>query len=169
VHFYTHSVDVEVGDVEDLELGHDGFGVSARADFADESDQALLCFDQWLEIGFAGVTGAPDADVSDKMGEDVGVVELNHGVEWEVFVGVSETVHVWLESFEDGVDVVLVFEVVLDEEAEEFGFRVLLEGFGSDLELDGLGVAGEEDRVDCFGWVGDEVVGVEVGDEAGEL
>ena len=42
-------------------------------------------------IGFAGVTGAPVADVSDKMGEDVGVVELDHGV-------VSEDVHVWLES-----------------------------------------------------------------------
>ena len=26
VHFNTYPVDVEAGDVEDLELGHDGFG-----------------------------------------------------------------------------------------------------------------------------------------------
>ena len=86
-----------------------------------------------MEVGFAGIVGAPYADVPNEMGEDVDVVELCHGVEREVFVGVSKTVHVRLESSEDGVDVVLVFEVVLDEEAEEFGFRVLLEDCVSDL------------------------------------
>lgn len=38
VHFNTHPVDVEAGDVEDLQLDHDGFGVGARTDIADESD-----------------------------------------------------------------------------------------------------------------------------------
>ena len=83
VHFYTHSVDVEVGDVEDLELGHDGLGVGAGADVANESDEALLCFDQWLEVGFAGVVGAPDGDVADEVGADEGAIELGHDGEWE--------------------------------------------------------------------------------------
>ena len=52
------------------------------------------------------------------MWEHVGVVELFHGIEREIFVGVSEAVYVWLELFDDGVDVVMVFEVVLHEEAE---------------------------------------------------
>jgi hypothetical protein len=95
------------------------------------------------------------------MWEHVGVVELFHGIEREIFVGVSEAVHVWLELFDDGVDVVMVFEVVLHEEAEQLGFWVSLEDFGSDCELYGLCGAGVEDGVDGFG--------VEVGDEVGKL
>ena len=60
MHFCTHSEGVEVGDAEDLELGHDGFGVGAGGDSADEADDALLCFDQWLEVGFPGIAGPPD-------------------------------------------------------------------------------------------------------------
>ena len=69
-----------------------------------------------------------------------------------------------LELFDDGVDVIVVFEVVLNEEAEQLGFRFLLKDFVSDGELNGLCAAGVEDGIDGFGGVGDEVVGVEVGD-----
>ena len=77
VHFYTHSVDVEAGDVEYLKLGHDGFGVRAGGDIADEADEVLLCCDQWLEVGFAGDVRPPDADIANEMWEGVGVVELS--------------------------------------------------------------------------------------------
>jgi hypothetical protein len=55
MHLCAHAVDVEASDIEDLELGHDGLGVSAGADSADKANDALLCFDQWLEVGFAGI------------------------------------------------------------------------------------------------------------------
>ena len=46
---------------------------------------------------------------------------------------------------------------------------VFSEGGFSYCELYGLCVARVEDRVDGFGWVGDKVVDVEVGDEVGEF
>jgi hypothetical protein len=53
--------------------------------------------------------------------------------------------------------------------AEELGLGVLLQGLVSDCELYGLSVAGIEDGVDGFGWIWDEVVVVEVRDQAGEF
>ena len=79
VHFCAYSEDVEVGDVEDMELGHDGLGVTAGWCIADEADYFLLCFDEWLKVGFAGIVRSPDGDVADEVGVDVGVVELCHG------------------------------------------------------------------------------------------
>ena len=72
---------------------------------------------------------------------------------------------VGLELFDDGVDSLVVLEIVLNDVAEQLGLRVLLEDLVSDLELYGLCVAGVEDGVDGFGGV----VDVEVSDEAGEL
>ena len=65
MHLCTYSEGVEVGDVEDVELGHDGLGVGAGGGFADEADDALLCFDQWLEVGFSGIARTPDGDIED--------------------------------------------------------------------------------------------------------
>ena len=79
----AHSEDVEVGDVEDLKLRHDGVGVGAGGDVADEADDALLCFDQWLEVGFSGIAGSPDGDVADEVGVDEGAIEICHSGEWE--------------------------------------------------------------------------------------
>ena len=45
VHFCAYSKGVEVGDVEDVEFCHDGFGVGVRFGVVDEADDALLCFD----------------------------------------------------------------------------------------------------------------------------
>ena len=46
----------------------------------DESDDFLLHFDQWLDVGCLGVGSSPDGDVADEVGVDVGVVELLHGL-----------------------------------------------------------------------------------------
>ncbi len=81
MHLCSSSEDVEVRDIEDLEAGHDGSGVAARGYVADEADNLLLCFDEWLEVSFLGIAGAPDGNVADEMGKDVGVVELLHGFE----------------------------------------------------------------------------------------
>ena len=39
-----------------------------------ESDDLLLCSDEWLEVGALGVGGAPDGDVSDEVWVDLAVV-----------------------------------------------------------------------------------------------
>jgi hypothetical protein len=71
--------------------------------------------------------------------------------------------------FDDVVDCLVMFEVVLDGVAEKFCFAVLLEDGVVDAELEGLVVLRIEDGVVGFGWVRDEVVVVKVGDEAGEF
>ena len=81
MHFCGGSEDVEVWDIEDLESGHDGSGVGAWGYVADEADDFLLCLDEWLEVGFFGVAGAPDGNVAYEMGVDVAVVLLFHGFE----------------------------------------------------------------------------------------
>ena len=58
----------------------------------------------------------------------------------------------------------MLFEVVLDDVAGEFCFTVLFEDDVVDAELDGMLVLGVG-----FGWVRDEVIVVEVGDEAGKF
>ena len=80
-----------------------------------------------------------------------------------------EALHVWLEFFDDVADGLMVFHVVLDNEAEQFGFWVLFEDFISDSELYGLRVLGVEDGVDGLCWVRDKVVVVEVVDEVCEF
>ena len=82
LHLCAYSECVEVSDVEDLELGHDGLGVAARGYSADEADDSFLGFDEWLEVSFLGVSGAPDGYVADEMGVDQGVVQGCHGREW---------------------------------------------------------------------------------------
>ena len=39
-----------------------------------ESDDLLLCSDEWLKVGVLGVGGAPDGDVSDEVWVDLAVV-----------------------------------------------------------------------------------------------
>ena len=64
----------------------------------------------------------------------------------------------------------MVFSVVLDDDSEEFGFFFVLYDGASDVDLDLLLlVFGVEDGVDGLGWIGDEVVHVEVADEVGEF
>jgi hypothetical protein len=97
------------------------------------------------------------------------VVERDEGGGREEFVDVFECVDEWLELFDGVCDVVVEVEVVVEDEAEEFGVGFLFEG---DV-VDGEGYvwvgAGVEDSVGCFGGVGDEVVVVEVGGESVEI
>ena len=53
-----------------------------------------------------------------QVGVDVSVVEFCHGFEWKQFVGKSVAVHVWLEVFDDFVDDLVVFHVVLYDVTE---------------------------------------------------
>lgn len=96
-------------------------------------------------------------------------VEVLHCACWEVFVGESEAVHGWLELFDDVVDCEVVFEGVLDDDAEEFRFLGLDELDVVDAELDVRESSRVKDRVFRFCRVRDEVVGVEVADEIGEF
>ena len=49
----------------------------------------------------------------------VGVVEFNHPVGGDEFVGVSEAVDRGLEFFDDVIDGLVVFEIVLDHKSKE--------------------------------------------------
>ena len=79
-------------------------------------------------------------------------------------VGVPEAVYDWLKLLEDVVDGLAVLSVALYVDAEQFGQVVLLDDCFSDADVYWL-VFGEEGGADCFCWVGDEVVDVEVLDE----
>ena len=57
--------------------------MAARGYSADEADDSFLGFDEWLEVSFLGVSGAPDGYVADEVGVDQGVVQGCHGREWE--------------------------------------------------------------------------------------
>ena len=62
-----------------------------------------------------------------------------------------------------------MFEVVLDDDAEEWSVMSLLKGDVLDGKLERIGILWEEDGVLGLGWVRHEVVGVEVLDEAAEF
>ena len=64
--------------------------MSSRFHIFDESDDLLLCSDQGCEVGFLFVGGPPDGDRANKVGIDMGEVELFHNCGGEQFVGVSE-------------------------------------------------------------------------------
>ena len=81
------------------------------------------------------------------MGVDVGVVLLCHGLRGEEFVGEFETVCDWLELFDDVGDGEVMFSVLLNHDAEEFCFVVVLDVCAVDAQSDGFRVAGVEDGV----------------------
>ena len=99
----------------------------------------------------------------------MGIVLFGHCFGGEELVGEFEAVHGWLEFFDDVSDSVVVFSVLLDHDAEEFRFAVVLDVLAVDAQLDRFGVAGVEDGVDGFGGVRHEIVSVEVVDENGEF
>ena len=63
----------------------------------------------------------------------------------------------------------MVFEVVLDDVAEEFCFCLLFDDFVVDTDLDWFWIFGIEDGVVSFGWVWNEVVVMEVVDEVSKF
>ena len=73
VHFCAYTVDVEVGDGEDVVFDHEGFGVRLRWAVQDDTYYFFLCFYEGLEVCFCGV-GAPYGDGVDEVGVDEGVV-----------------------------------------------------------------------------------------------
>ena len=64
------------------------------------------------------VVCAPYCDGSDEVWVGVRVVELFHRARREEFCGVSEFLYDCLEFFDDVCDCLVVFEFVLDEDAE---------------------------------------------------
>ena len=108
-----------------------------------------------LDVCFAAVVGSPYGDLEDEVGVDVGVVLVFHGFGAEEFVGELETVHDWLEFFDDVGDGLVVFSVLLDHDAEELRFFFVFDRFAADAELDVFMVLGVEDGVDSFGGVWD--------------
>jgi len=109
---------VEVGDVEDLVLVHEGLCVGSWWSVHDDSDDFLLHFDDWVKVCFGRVHRAPYGDAHDEVGEYVHVVELDHVFPGEELRGVPEWLDVGLDFFDGVSDGVVVFEVVLDNEPE---------------------------------------------------
>ena len=166
VHFCTDPEGVEVGDVEDLEFIQERSAVGSGWLILDESNDFLLHFDEGLNVLFTRVVCPPDGYVEDEVWVDVHIVELLHGFGAEEFVGVFEAVHCGLEFFYDIADGLCVFSVALDRHSEKLALLCMLDGRISNADLNCC-VLGVEGGVDCLSWVGDQVVDVEVVDEAG--
>ena len=81
----------------------------------------------------------------------------------------SEAVGDWLDVFDDVVYSLVVFEIVLNGETEEFGLVVLFKECIVCSEVDWLCMFGVKDGVVGFCWVGDEIVIVKVRDQIGEF
>ena len=73
--------------------------------------------------------------------------------------------HVWLEFFDSVCDILMEFEVVLNQYSEEFCRR----GCVVECELNIWVCVGVEGGICGFGLVWDEVVGVKVLNETGEI
>ena len=96
-------------------------------------------------------------------------VEVSERVCWEEFVCKFEGVYEGPDFLDDVGDSLVIFEVVLHGDAQEGGVSILFEDCILDGELDWFWFVWEEDGVVCFGWVWDQVVGVEVSDEIAEF
>lgn len=81
----------------------------------------------------------------------------------------SEAVGDWLDIFDDVVYSLMVFEIVLNGETEEFGLVVLFKECIIYSEFDWLCMFGVKNGVVGFCWVGDEIVIVKVRDKVGEF
>jgi hypothetical protein len=121
---------VEIEYVEDAVVVHEGLCVSVNpffsllypwGDAAEESNDFFVDDVKGLEVCFVWVWVSPDGDVRDEVWVCEGVVELDKSFAWEDFVEMFECVDKGLEFPDDVGDVVVEFEVVLEDEAEEFG------------------------------------------------
>lgn len=90
VHLAAHTEDVEVVEVEELEVGHDGGCVREGVGVDEEANDLFVCANEGLEVVGIAFWGAPYGDGIDEMWIDMGVVELLHGLRWEQFVGIAE-------------------------------------------------------------------------------
>ena len=75
----------------------------------------------------------------------------------------------WLEFFDSVCDILMEFEVVLNQYSEEFCGRFLFEGCVVERELNIWMCVWVEGGVCGFGLVRDKVVGVKELDETGEI
>ena len=69
VHLGACAEDVEVGDVEDFEVFHEGLGVCSWGDGLDESDDLFLGSDECLDVCLVGVCCSPDGFCSNEVGK----------------------------------------------------------------------------------------------------
>ena len=67
VHLGTCTKDIEVGDVEDFEVFHEGLGVCSLGDVLDKSDDLFLGSDEWLDVFLVGVRCSPDGYCSNEV------------------------------------------------------------------------------------------------------
>lgn len=149
---------------------HDWFGVCSWWLVRHDSDQFLLHFNEWLYVCLAVVGCSPDAEALDEVGEDLCIIELYHGLEWEELGSVSKGLGGWVE-FLYGVDYgMAVFVVVLHHDPQQFCLCVVFECSVVDPKMENVRCGARvEDCVICFGWVWDQVIAVEVGDEVAEF
>ena len=97
------------------------------------------------------------------------VVEGYEGGGGEEFVDVPEDLDEGLKFFYGVCDVVMEVEVIVEDQAEEFGVGFLFERDVVDGEGDIRMGAGVKDGIGGFGGVWDEIVVVEVSGESVEV
>ena len=98
VYSHTYTLDIYIIDIQKIVLGHQWFRMCLWRAIHYNSDYFLLHFQEWLEIVFVLLGRAPDGDGVDQMGEDEGVVELDHRFAREELAigGVAERSDMWL-------------------------------------------------------------------------
>jgi len=74
VYLYGGSVLVEVVDIEDFKLLHEGGCMCSGWYVAYQPNKFLLKCSEWLDVRFAAVCGAPHSDVADEVWVGVGEV-----------------------------------------------------------------------------------------------
>ena len=108
-------------------------------------------------------------NVPTKMWQDMGGVELFHRGGGDEFVGISEALDERLEFADDGGDLLVEFEFLLDLEPKKSGLWRLFQVHIRHHEVNIISFSWVEDGETGLASVWNEVVAVEVFDEAVEF
>ena len=91
MHFDSDSIRVQVVDIQDFELLHQGPCTCSRRSVAYQSNEFLLHYSERLNVCFSAVCCAPYCDITDEMG--IGVCEVKvseRGVAAVLLIGARE-------------------------------------------------------------------------------
>ena len=161
---------IKVDDVQDVEFFHHRFCMCSWRGVVHESDNLLLNSDQGLDVKLLLIVRSPDSDGVDEVWVDVDEVELSHCGGWKQFVCVLEGLYQWLQLLDDGCNMLVVLEIVLDDHSQKFClFRVFDRLFiNTDVDLLCDSRFKENRKVSLCG-IGDQIIGVKVGDQLCEF
>lgn len=92
MHFDSDSIRVQVVDIQDFELLHQGPCTCSRRNVAYQSNEFLLHYSERLNVCFSAVCCAPYCDITDEMGIGVCEVKVAERAAREEFVSVLQRV-----------------------------------------------------------------------------